>query len=399
MESNTLALSDIAYITADIPTHVYPILGFLSELEAQGINFDIYGPKNIITKILGNRGQNRFEFEELSWNNGDIPKFFETTYQSFLKTLPEIEAIWKNKNKKPKLIIADMFAPYAKLLAKRHGIPVLVFYSTYFALEFSVKHTRDIANDEMDHMRRDESQLPLQKEVEKRYNITIESVREIFFEGDRNISCLPAFLGDPITFKNEKLSYIGPAFREENKSERYDIDLDFIQANAPLIYVSLGTCSPNIAGFSFYETIVDALGDTEHKVLISVALGKAEELIARGLPKNIIVKSWVPQMRVLEHSKLFISHVGAGGLMEAMRNGVPIIAVPNFGDQPISAEMVERLNVGRWLEDKSVEGMKKLVEEVLKDEGIRESCEKYKMMIDPMASKRKFVKVVKSMIN
>ena len=104
-------------------------------------------------------------------------------------------------------------------------------------------------------------------------------------------------------------------------------------------------------------------------------------------------------MRVLEHSKLFISHVGAGGLMEAMRNGVPIIAVPNFGDQPISAEMVERLNVGRWLKDKSVEGMKKLVEEVLKDGEIRDNCQKYKMMIDPMASKRKFVKVVKSMIN
>ena len=398
MESNIVALSDVAYMIIDIPTHVYPILGFLSELEAQGINFDIYGPKNIIKNVLRNRGQNRFGFEELSWNNGDIPKFFETIYQSFLKTLPEIEAIWKNKNKKPKLIIADMFAHFAKLLAKRHGIPLLVFYSNYFALQFSDKHTRDRVYYEIENQRRDESQLPLQKEVEKRYNITIESVRDIFFEGDRNISCLPAFLGDPITFKNDKLSYIGPAFRDENKSERHDIDLDFIQANAPLIYVSLGTCAPNIAGFSFYETIIDALGDTEHKVLISVTLGKAEELIARGLPKNIIVKSWVPQMRVLEHSKLFVSHVGAGGLMEAMLNGVPIIAVPNFGDQPINAEMVERLNVGRQIKDKSVEGVKKIVEEVLQDEGIRESCEKYKKMIDPMASKRKFLEIVKSMI-
>ena len=104
-------------------------------------------------------------------------------------------------------------------------------------------------------------------------------------------------------------------------------------------------------------------------------------------------------MRVLEHSKLFVSHVGAGGLMEAMRNGGPIIAVPNFGDQPMSAEIVERLNVGRWLKDKSVKGVKKLVEEVLKDEVIRESCEKYKKMIDPKASRKKFVEIVKSMTN
>ena len=397
MESNSFTLSDVAYMIADIPTHVYPILGFLSELEAQGITFDVYGPKNIVQNILGNRGQNRFGFEELIWNNGDLPKFFDTAYQSFLKTVPEIEAIWKHNNKKPKLIIGDMCARYPKYLAQKHDIPLLVFYSTYFMLQFSVEHFRERSDDEIAKLRRDESQLPLQKEVEKRYHLSIESFQEIFIEGEKNISCLPPFLGDPISLTSEKFSFIGPAFRDENNNNNERFDIDFYGDNE-LIYVSLGTFPANIPGFSFYETIVDALGETQHNVLISVAFGKAEELIARGLPKNIIVKSWVPQMRVLERSKLFISHVGAGGLMEAMRNGVPIIAVPNFGDQPMSAEMVERLNVGRWLKDKSVEGVKKIVEEVLQDEGIRKGCEKYKKMIDPKASRKRFMETVKSMM-
>ena len=393
-------ISDIAYITIDMPTHIYPILGYLSELEAQGILYDVYGPKNIMKSVLEKRGQNQFGFEELIWNNGDAPKFFDATYQSFLKTVPVIEAIWKDNGKKPKLIIGDMIAPYAKYLAKKHDIPLLVFHSNYFVSQLSEKRFHERMAAEFGKLQRDESLLPLQKEVENKYNVTIERGLQVAIQGDRNISSLPAFLGDPISLKNDKFSYIGPAFRDENNNnnESFDIDPEFMLNNDTLIYVSLGTCSPNIAGISFYETIIDALGDTEHNVLISVAFGKAEELIARGLPKNIIVKSWVPQMRVLEHSKLFISHVGAGRLMEAMLNGVPIIAVPNFGDQPINAEMVERLNVGRQIKDKSVEGVKKIVEEVLQDEGIRESCEKYKKMIDPMASKKKFVDIVKSMM-
>ena len=401
MESNTHGLSDIAYITVDIPTHIYPILGYFSELEIHGINYDVYGPKNTMKNGLEKRGQNQFGFEELIWNNEDISKFFEVTYQSFLKTVPEIEALWKNNEKKPKLIIGDMAAPYAKYLAKKHDIPLLVFHANYFASQLSEKHFHERMTAELEKCQRGESLFSLQKEVENKYNVTIENGRQMPIEGDRNISCLPAFLGDPITFKNDKFSYIGPAFRDENtnNNERFEIDSEFIQEDKTLIYVSLGTFPANIPGFSFYEIIIDVLGDTEHNVLISVAFGKAEELIARGLPKNIIVKSWVPQMRVLEHSKLFISHVGAGRLMEAMLNGVPIIAVPNFGDQPINAEMVERLNVGRQIKDKSVEGVKKIVEEVLQDEEIRKGCEKYKKMIDPKASRKKFVEIVKSMIN
>ena len=184
--------------------------------------------------------------------------------------------------------------------------------------------------------------------------------------------------------------------RDEAETQ-LDIDPAFLR-NRDLIYVSLGTANPNIAGFSTYDAIVDAFKDTEHKVLISATMGKAEELIAKGLPKNIIVKSWVPQLKVLEHSKLFISHVGAGGMMEALSKGVPIVAVPNFADQPLNASDVEKLNTGRSLKDKSLEGVKKLVEEVLASQDIRASCQKYPKLMDSEASKAKFVEIVRCLI-
>ncbi len=84
--------------------------------------------------------------------------------------------------------------------------------------------------------------------------------------------------------------------------------------------------------------------------------------------------------------------------MEALATGVPIIAVPNFGDQPINAAVIEKLNVGRWLKDKSSEGVRKLVEEVLSNEEIKVSRQKYKELFDSQASKAKFVEVVRSIL-
>lgn len=52
-------------------------------------------------------------------------------------------------------------------------------------------------------------------------------------------------------------------------------------------------------------------------------------------PKNVLIKSWLPQDDILAHEniKLFISHGGLGGVAEAKYHGVPIVGVPIFGDQ------------------------------------------------------------------
>ncbi|XP_017771594.1 PREDICTED: UDP-glucuronosyltransferase 2A3-like [Nicrophorus vespilloides] len=54
-----------------------------------------------------------------------------------------------------------------------------------------------------------------------------------------------------------------------------------------------------------------------------------------NLPKNIKISSWLPQKAILEHPKckVFITHGGLGSIAESIHNGVPMIAIPFFGDQ------------------------------------------------------------------
>lgn len=58
--------------------------------------------------------------------------------------------------------------------------------------------------------------------------------------------------------------------------------------------------------------------------------------------ENILMKDWLPQNDILAHrnTRLFISHCGLGGVIEAKFHGVPILAIPIFGDQPKNAKAV-----------------------------------------------------------
>lgn len=54
-----------------------------------------------------------------------------------------------------------------------------------------------------------------------------------------------------------------------------------------------------------------------------------------GQPKNVFISKWLPQDDVLAHNntKMFFSHCGLGGIIEAKYHGVPIVGFPLFGDQ------------------------------------------------------------------
>lgn len=67
-----------------------------------------------------------------------------------------------------------------------------------------------------------------------------------------------------------------------------------------------------------------------------------------GKIDKILLKSWAPQRDILDHPnvKLFISHGGFLGTIEALYSGVPIIGIPMFGDQNANIRQVEKGGYG-----------------------------------------------------
>ncbi|KAF7133290.1 hypothetical protein RHSIM_Rhsim09G0143500 [Rhododendron simsii] len=63
---------------------------------------------------------------------------------------------------------------------------------------------------------------------------------------------------------------------------------------------------------------------------------------------GLVVEGWAPQAKILTHSSTggFVSHCGWNSVLESIKFGVPIIAMPMHLDQPLNARLVEEVGVG-----------------------------------------------------
>ena len=178
-ELKQITLSDTAFLSIGISSHALPFLGFFSDLQARGLSFDAYGPQLILKGVLGGTvAPNHFDFPELdlSMREGNLEDVLKCTYNGLLKTAPGIEAIWEKHQKKPKLIMADMCAIYAKYLTNKHGIPLFVLRSTYIIEHLKEPpHTEDLIKTML--LERSESLAPLDKEVEEKCQVIVKSIK------------------------------------------------------------------------------------------------------------------------------------------------------------------------------------------------------------------------------
>ncbi|XP_050522156.1 UDP-glucosyltransferase 2-like isoform X2 [Daktulosphaira vitifoliae] len=74
-----------------------------------------------------------------------------------------------------------------------------------------------------------------------------------------------------------------------------------------------------------------------------------------GQPKNVFTRKWLPQYDIIRHPnvKLFISHGGNSGVIEAISAGIPVLGFPLFFDQPRNLELFKYWGSGLLLDYKN----------------------------------------------
>jgi MGT family glycosyltransferase len=134
----------------------------------------------------------------------------------------------------------------------------------------------------------------------------------------------------------------------------------------PVLLVSFG--SSNYKGQqAFLGTCVSAFAGLGWHVVISTGphLDPAE---LGPLPPNMEAHRQVPQLAILKKAKLFISHGGLGGILEALSLGVPILAFPQSPEHHIAGDRIAELGLGRTAElDISADELKAAVLDLAAD--------------------------------
>ena len=80
---------------------------------------------------------------------------------------------------------------------------------------------------------------------------------------------------------------------------------------------------------------------------------------------------------------VFVTHGGMNSVSEALTFASPMVVIPFVSDQPVNAQCIEKLGVGRMLDYKAANKtlLKKTVLEVLSDSNIKDNLIKVQKLI------------------
>jgi MGT family glycosyltransferase len=153
--------------------------------------------------------------------------------------------------------------------------------------------------------------------------------REFQIDGDSFNPVTHRFIGASLA------SGTGSNETGSNSDERLAVN------GVPLVYVSLGTTFNDAP--AFYQACFEAFADQPYQVLLSTG-GRAMTL--PGPPANIRVTRFAPQMEVLSRASVFVTHGGMNSANEGLWHGVPMVIVPQRGDQFLVARRLAELGAG-----------------------------------------------------
>ena len=99
--------------------------------------------------------------------------------------------------------------------------------------------------------------------------------------------------------------------------------------------------------------------------------------------------------KVLPLVDVFITHGGLGAMYAGLRQGVPILALPNQIEQEVNSVQLEKTGAGLWLPPKkaSAENIRKSLKKIIEDNSFKENAVAFSksMIKDPLALAVKYI--------
>lgn len=133
-----------------------------------------------------------------------------------------------------------------------------------------------------------------------------------------------------------------------------------------------------------FTRVVDYLGrmlDQSDDFQVVAATGGLYGYNGAKAPRNVIVSDYVPASLVLSRNcAAMITHGGRGSIYSALQHGVPLVGIPNQGEQEWNLDAVEKHGLGRKLSAKriSFDAFGEAIRAVIDDPRFRENAEAFR---------------------
>lgn len=323
--------------------HVNPTIGLLKELIASGDEITYYCTEEFREKIEPTGAK------FISYDAIEVEDATNDGYINSLKHLTSIcngllESLWPNKDEHFDYMIYDSMINIGDRVGKILNIDKVIRSITTFA--FSKKLLDDLTDNNI-HMLLNFNPKEIHnivKDMKKKYGINfLNDYVKSLNNNKANLNIVftsEYFQPRKIDF-DEKYKFIGPSIAKRNESIDFKIENP---NNKKIIFISLGTVANK--NINFYKESFKAFKDLDDLIVV-LSIGKKNNIADLGeIPSNFLVYNYVPQLELLEKIDLFITHGGMNSTSEGLYNNLPLILVPQFGDQFLVASQVENLGAG-----------------------------------------------------
>jgi MGT family glycosyltransferase len=250
----------------------------------------------------------------------------------------------------PDYIITDSLAPWGQWAGLILGVPVVTSVSTFainrHVMKFSAAHGIRPASigGSLSKLRHLSTAFMLGRRLRRTYRVAGPGpVRSVLGRSGLNIVYTSRYFQPCAETFDERFQFVGPSVGDRASVA---VAADDLPGDGPLVYVSLGTIFNSDR--RFYQHCFDAFADQPFRVLMSTGAAVAPASLGFA-PSNFTVLPHVPQLAVLQRAAAFVTHGGMNSVSESLHYGVPIVAVPQTGEQALVGRRAEQLNAGLFL--------------------------------------------------
>ncbi len=341
--------------------HVNPGLGLVAELVERGHRVTFATTREFARQVA-DAGATPVLYETTlpsAENQRRWPEDQTITVRMFLRetaaALPQVEAAYEQD--RPDAIVYDTTAMQAMILGRKWSVPHIQITATHVWFEGLEERFGSVPDTERDAIAREFEEFLSQQDVgltsadlgvPKRGLVTV--ARSFQYRNDTVPDCY---------------TFVGPMLSERAAQGAWQAP-----DQRPVLLISMGSAYND--QLDLYRNCIRAFADLDwHVVLATGHFVDPEEF--GEIPPNFDVRPWVPQLRILQRADAFITHGGMGGTMEALRHAVPLIAIPQAGDQFPNAARIAELGLGAWLprEDVTAERLREALLRVSGDGAMR----------------------------
>ncbi|WP_339199865.1 macrolide family glycosyltransferase [Paenibacillus sp. FSL P4-0176] len=227
------------------------------------------------------------------------------------------------------------------ILAEKLGIPAVCSIASFAFVE--PLGSSSVLN-ETETKELYEATMKITTELAEELQVSIPAMEEIpAHTGQLKLVYTSRYFQPQAEKLDDRFIFTGPSIITRQDAPTFSFEL--LRERYPqTVYIAMGTILNK--NLDFYQLCFEALGDLPVNVVLSS--GKYTDMtpLADQIPPNFIVKPYIAQLDMLQHTDVFITHAGMNSTSEALYYNVPMVMIPLTSDQPLVANRVQELGAG-----------------------------------------------------